>query len=64
MILRIQSYSLKNGFMTFDACAIILVISGFFCFLFFFVVFFFFLVFLGPSPWHMEGPRLGVKLEL
>ena len=26
--------------------------------------FFFFLVFLGRHPWHMEGPRLGVKLEL
>ena len=23
-----------------------------------------FLVFLGPHPWHMESPRLGVKLEL
>ena len=21
-------------------------------------------VFLGPQPWHMEVPRLGVKLEL
>ena len=26
--------------------------------------FFFFLVFLGPHLWHMEVPRLGVKLEL
>ena len=26
--------------------------------------FFFFLVFLGPSPQHMEVPRLGVKSEL
>ena len=25
---------------------------------------FLFLVFLGPYPWHMEVPRLGVKLEL
>ena len=25
---------------------------------------FFFLVFLGPRPWHMEVPRLGVELEL
>ena len=25
---------------------------------------FFFLVFLGPHPWHMEVPRLGVKSEL
>ena len=24
----------------------------------------FFLVFLGPYPWHMEVPRLGVQLEL
>ena len=24
-------------------------------------VFFFFV---GPHPWHMEGPRLGVELEL
>ena len=27
-------------------------------------LFFFFSVFLGPHPWHMEVPRLGVKLEL
>ena len=26
--------------------------------------FFFFFVFLGPHLWHMEIPRLGVKLEL
>ena len=26
--------------------------------------FFFFFFFLGPYPWHMEVPRLGVKLEL
>ena len=26
--------------------------------------FFFFLVFLGLQPWHMEVPRLEVKLEL
>ena len=25
--------------------------------------FFFFLVFLGPHPWHMEVPRLGVESE-
>ena len=25
---------------------------------------FFVCLFLGPHPWHMEGPRLGVKLEL
>ena len=25
---------------------------------------FFFLVFLGPHPWHMEVPRLGVESEL
>ena len=25
---------------------------------------FFFSSFLGPHPWHMEGPRLGVQLEL
>ena len=25
---------------------------------------FFFFVFLGPYPWHMDIPRLGVKLEL
>ena len=25
---------------------------------------FFFLAFLGPHPWHMEVPRLGVQLEL
>ena len=32
---------------------------------FFFFFFFFFLVFfLGPQVWHMEVPRLGVKLEL
>ena len=27
----------------------------------FFLFFFFFLVFLGPHPWHVEVPRLGVK---
>jgi len=26
--------------------------------------FFFFFCFLGPHPWHMEVPRLGVQLEL
>ena len=26
--------------------------------------FFFFFCFLGPHPWHMEVPRLGVELEL
>ena len=26
--------------------------------------FFFFLLFLGPHPWHMEAPRLGVSSEL
>ena len=26
--------------------------------------FFFFFVFLGPHPWHMQVPRLGVKSEL
>ena len=30
-------------------------------FLFFF---FFFFIFLGPHPWHMEVPRLGVDSEL
>ena len=25
---------------------------------------FFFFVFLGPHPWHMEVPRLGVGLEV
>ena len=25
---------------------------------------FFFFVFLGLPPWHMEVPRLGIKLEL
>ena len=32
--------------------------SYFFCF------FFFFSCFLGPHPWHMEVPGLGVKSEL
>ena len=27
-------------------------------------VFFFLFVFLGPNPWHMKVPRLGVQLEL
>ena len=27
-------------------------------------LFFGFLPFLGPLPWHMEAPRLGVELEL
>ena len=30
----------------------------------FFLSSFFFLVFLGPYPWHVEVPRLGVQLEL
>ena len=30
----------------------------------FFFFFFFFSVFLGPHPWQMEVPRLGVELEL
>ena len=30
----------------------------------FFFFFFCLFVFLGPHPWHMEGPRLGVELEL
>ena len=33
----------------------------------FFLSFFFFFIFspfLGPLPWHMEVPRLGIKLEL
>ena len=29
-----------------------------------FLFFFFFLSFLGPHPWHMEVPRLGVEQEL
>ena len=28
------------------------------------LLFFFFLLFLGPHPWHMEAPRLGVSSEL
>ena len=31
---------------------------------FFVVVVFVFLVFLGPLPWHMEFPRLGVESAL
>ena len=30
----------------------------------FLAFFFFFLVFLGPHPWHMEVPGLGVESEL
>ena len=35
-------------------------------FLFYFIILFYTLFFaiLGPNPWHMEIPRLGVKLEL
>ena len=29
-----------------------------------FFFFFFFLAILGPHPWHMDVPRLGVKSEL
>ena len=36
----------------------------FFFFLFFGFFFFFFFCFLGPYLWHMEVPRLEVKLEL
>ena len=32
--------------------------------LFFLKFFFFFFVFLGPHPWHMEVPRLGIESEL
>ena len=28
-----------------------------------FYLFIYFLLFLGPLPWHMEVPRLGVELE-
>ena len=28
------------------------------------ILFFFFFFFLGPHLWHMEVPKLGVKLEL
>ena len=35
-----------------------------FLFFFFFFFFFVFLPFLGPLPWHMEVPRLGVQSEL
>ena len=35
-------------------------IMFFVCFLWVFV----FLPFLGPLPWHMEVPRIGVKSEL
>ena len=28
------------------------------------IIFFSFFFFLGPHPWHMEGPRLGVQSEL
>ena len=28
------------------------------------MTFFFFFVFIGPYPWHVEVPRLGVELEL
>ena len=37
--------------------------QGHTCF-FFFLLFFCFLPFLGPLPWHMEVPRIGVQLEL
>ena len=30
----------------------------------FFQILFYFLLFLGPHPWHMEAPRLGVESEL
>ena len=29
-----------------------------------FILFFFFFALLGPHPWHMEVPRLGVESEL
>ena len=39
-------------------------LMGFCCISFFFFVFFVCLfVFLGPHPWHMKVPRLGVQLE-
>ena len=36
----------------------------FFLFIYLFIYLFIFLAFLGPLPWHMEDPRLGVKSEL
>ena len=35
-------------------------ISFFFKFILFYLLFFVFLPFLGPLPWHMEVPRLGI----
>ena len=33
-------------------------------FYFIIIIIFIFLSFLGPHPWHMDGPRLVVQLEL
>ena len=46
------------------ALSLQIVEGGCFCLFVCFVSFFFFFVFLGPNPWHMEVPRLGVELEL
>ena len=39
-------------------------ITQFYLIYFLFFNFFVFLPFLGPLPWHMEVPRLGVESEL
>ena len=47
-------------FAVFLSCAIFV----FYFILFYLFIYLFFFVFLGLYPWHMEVPRLGVKLEL
>ena len=48
-----QVWAIKNK------TAINIYVQGFSVFVCLFVF-----VFLGPHPWHMEAPRLGVELEL
>ena len=47
-------------------CVVWIRLASAFLFACFFVLDFFglFLLFLGPLPWHMEVPRLGVESEL
>ena len=52
--------SLRNEELEMKSIVKAMIIMFFVCFLWVFV----FLPFLGPLPWHMEIPRLGVKSEL
>ena len=67
---RAQSLSLErldlNGFLIRAAAGQDLYIKDLYIYIknsFYYLFIFVFLPFLGPFPWHMEVPRLGVELE-